>query len=102
MLIIPYQTRFTAKSLPVITLALVAVNLLVFLLFQSGDRAAYERAAEYYFNSSLPQVEFPSYAAHLERSNDPRAVQVLRTVRSGPSDADAGQCCWRCITTGSS
>ena len=30
MLIIPYQTRFTAKSLPVITLVLVAVNLLVF------------------------------------------------------------------------
>ena len=89
MLIIPYQTRFTAKSLPVITLVLVAVNLLVFLLFQSGDRAAYERAADYYFSSSLPQVEFPGYAAHLERTNDPRAVQVLRTARSGPNDADA-------------
>ena len=38
MLIIPYQTRFTAKSLPVVTLALVIINLLVYLLFQSGDR----------------------------------------------------------------
>jgi membrane associated rhomboid family serine protease len=89
MLVIPYQTRFTAKSLPVVTLALVVINLVVYLLFQSGDSAAYQRAAEYYFSSSLPQVELPRYAAYLERNNDRRAVQVLRAVRSGPSDDDA-------------
>lgn len=89
MLILPYQTRFTARSLPVVTLALVVINLLVYLLLQSGDRAAYARAAEQYFNSSLPQVELPHYAAYLERNNDPRAVQVLRVARSGASDEDA-------------
>jgi membrane associated rhomboid family serine protease len=89
MLIIANQTRFTARSLPVVTLALVAINLLVYLLFQSGDRVAYERAAEHYFSSSLPQVELPRYAAYLERGNDPRAVQALRVARSGASDDDA-------------
>src|SRR5512134_876464 len=89
MLIIPYQTRFTAKSLPVITLALVVLNLLAYLVFQAGDSAAYQRAADYYFSSTLPQVEMPRYAAYLERRNDRKAMQVLRAIRSGPSDDDA-------------
>ncbi|MCU0769393.1 MAG: rhomboid family intramembrane serine protease, partial [Burkholderiaceae bacterium] len=86
MLVIPYQTRFTAKSLPLVTLALVALNLLVYLVLQSGDGKAYERAADYYFGSSLPQVEMPRYAAYLERRNDRKAMQALRAIRSGPSD----------------
>ncbi len=90
MLIIPYQTRFTAKSLPVITLVLVALNLLAYLVFQAGDSAAYQRAADYYFSSTLPQVEMPRYAAYLERRNDRKAMQVLRAIRSGPSDDEAG------------
>jgi membrane associated rhomboid family serine protease len=89
MLILPYQTRFTAKSLPVVTLALAVVNLLVYLVLQSGDNAAYQRAADYYFSTTLPQVEMPRYAAYLERRNDRKAMQVLRAIRSGPSDDDA-------------
>ena len=89
MLIIPYQTRFTARSLPVVTLALVALNLLVYLIFQSGDPAAYRRAANYYFGSSLPQIEIPRYATYLERRNDPKSVQVLRAIRTGPNDEEA-------------
>ncbi len=102
MLIIPYQTRFTAKSLPVITLVLVAVNLLVFLLFQSGDRAAYERAADYYFSSSLPQVEFP--ATPLIWSALTIRVRCRCCERYGPDPAmrTPARCCWRCITTESS
>jgi membrane associated rhomboid family serine protease len=89
MLIIPYQTRFTARSLPLVTLALVLVNLLVYLVFQSGDAAAYRRAANYYFGSSLPQVEMPRYATFLERRNDNKSVQVLKAIRTGPSDDEA-------------
>src|SRR5687768_18092546 len=78
MLLIPYQTRFTAKSLPVVTLALILVNALVYFVFQSGDRQAYARAAEYYFSSQLAQIELPRYATYLERRNDRGALQVLR------------------------
>ena len=46
MLIIPYQTRFTAKSLPVVTLALIVINALVYFVFQAGDRQTTQRAAE--------------------------------------------------------
>ena len=83
MLLIPYQTRFTAKSLPVITLALFLVNAIVYFVFQSGDRQAYARATEYYFASQLPQIELPRFATYLERRNDRGALQVLRMIRAG-------------------
>ena len=89
MLVIPYQTRFAVRSLPLVTLVLVAVNLLVYLVFQAGDSAAYRRAADFYFGSSLPQIEMPRYAAYLERRNDRKAGQVLRAIRTGPSEDEA-------------
>ena len=83
MLLIPYQTRFTAKSLPLVTLGLILVNLIVYFVFQSGDRQAYERAANYYFSSQLSQIELPRFATYLERRNDRGALQVLRMIRAG-------------------
>ena len=89
MLLIPYQARFSVRALPLVTLVLVAVNLIVYLAFQTGDSAAYQRAADFYFSSSLPQIEMPRYAAYLERRNDRKAVQVLRAIRTGPSEDEA-------------
>jgi len=83
MLLIPYQTRFTAKSLPVVTLALILVNFAVYFLFQAGDRQAYQRAVSYYFASQLAQVELPRYATYLEKRTDRGALQVLRMIRAG-------------------
>ena len=83
MLLIPYQTRFTAKSLPVVTLALILINAVVYFVLQSGDRQAYQRAAEFYFSSQLPQIELPRYAIYLERRTDRGALQVLRMIRAG-------------------
>jgi membrane associated rhomboid family serine protease len=89
MAVTPHHARFTARALPVITLALAVINLLVYLLLQSGDGGAYQRAADFYFKSSLPQLELPRYAAYLESNNDERAVQVLRVIRSGPGNDSA-------------
>lgn len=86
MLIVPYQTRFTARSLPLVTLALILVNAICYFVFQAGDRQAYQRAAEYYFSSQLPQVELPRYAAHLEKRSDRSSVRVLRDIRSAPEE----------------
>ena len=83
MLLIPYQTRFTPQSLPLVTLALILVNAFVYFVFQSGDRQAYARAADYYFASQLPQIELPRYATYLERRSDRGALQVLRMIRAG-------------------
>ena len=83
MLLIPYQTRFTPKSLPLVTLALILVNAIVYFVLQSGDRQAYARATDYYFSSQLAQIELPRYATYLEKRNDRGALQVLRMIRSG-------------------
>lgn len=82
MLIIPYQTRFTAKSLPVVTLALIVINALVYFVFQAGDRMATQKAGEFYFSSPLPAIELPRYAAVLERRSDRQSLRVLRTIRA--------------------
>ncbi len=84
MLIIPYQTRFTARSLPVVTLALIVVNALMYFAFQSGDRQATQRAAEFYFASQLPAIELPRYAAALEKRGDRQSMRVLRALRGEP------------------
>ncbi len=83
MLLIPYQTRFTLKSLPLVTLALILVNAVVYFVFQSGDRQAYARAADYYFSSQLAQIELPRYATYLDRRTDRGSLQVLRMIRAG-------------------
>ena len=84
MLIIPYQTRFTAKSLPLVTLALIVINALVYFAVQSGDRQATQRAAEFYFASQLPAIELPRYAAALEKRGDRQSMRVLRALRAEP------------------
>ena len=84
MLIIPYQTRFTSGSLPLVTLALILVNALVYFVFQAGDRQASNNAAAYYFSSDLPAIELPRFAATLEQRGDPRAARVLRAVNAQP------------------
>src|SRR5512134_1014346 len=84
MLIIPYQTRFTARSLPVVTLVLILVNAICYFVFQAGDRQGYQRAADYYFSSQLPQIELPRYEAYLEKRSDRPSMRVLREIRSAP------------------
>ena len=89
MLIIPYQTRFTKGSMPVVTLALILVNALVYFVFQAGDRQATQNAATYYFSSDLPAIELPRYAAALEQRGDPRAARVVRALNAPPRGREA-------------
>lgn len=94
MLIIPYQTRFTAKSLPVVTLALIVLNALVYFVFQAGDREATRSAAEYYLSSQLPTIELPRYAAVLEQRSDRQSLRVLRAIRAPEREDQA----WAAVT----
>jgi membrane associated rhomboid family serine protease len=89
VLIIPYQTRFTARSLPIVTLALIVINALLYFAFQAGDREATRKAAEYYFSSELPAIELPRYAAALEKRSDRQSLRVLKLLRAQPSPEGA-------------
>ena len=61
MLLLPYQTRFSLASLPLVTLVLIALNVAVFFGLQRGDAAIYEAALLQYHRSVLPTIEGPRY-----------------------------------------
>lgn len=89
MLVIPYQTRFTARSLPLVTLALIVINALVYFVFQAGDQKSTRQAADYYFSSQLPSIELPRYAAVLEKRGDRQSLRLLRALRPEPTVENA-------------
>jgi len=82
MLILPYQTRFTARSLPLATLLIAMVCVFVYFGFQSGDERIYRQAFQTYANSDLPKIEFPRYEAWLVDRSDRASHDRLARLRA--------------------
>ncbi|MDL2275481.1 rhomboid family intramembrane serine protease [Desulfosarcina sp. OttesenSCG-928-G10] len=70
MLIIPLSSKRGLKNPPVITLALVILNVLVYLFFQLGDDDAYMKAEFFYLGSGLAEIELPLYHDYLKAKGD--------------------------------
>lgn len=87
MLIIPYRTRFSARSLPAITLALILANAIAFFFLQSRDDAIYRAAFEHYAQSDLPGIELPRYRNWLLNRTDADALDRIARLRSIPAQA---------------
>jgi membrane associated rhomboid family serine protease len=87
MLILPYQTRFSARSLPMMTLVLIALNVLVYAVLQSSDDSRYEAAVQAYNASGLAKIEVPRYEAWLARRNDRDAQHRLAALKAQPDQA---------------
>ncbi len=83
MLILPYQTKFTARSLPLATLLLIAINIFCFYL-QSGDQKRYESLAQTYLESDLATIELPRYLTWLTARPDPAARSLRRAIEQAP------------------
>ncbi len=85
LLIIPAERELNWKRPPWITLALIAVNLLVFLTYQSDDRRIFAGAVNDYLHSDLPRLELPIYPDYLQREanlhGDARSAAELARVR---------------------
>ena len=95
MLIVPVSRRPDWRNPPLITLALIVINCLIFFGWQSGDEAKMEKAYRFYAESSLPTVEFPRYVEYLEQEgrdedaastqealNDDEPFAVLQAMES--------------------
>lgn len=67
MLIVPVSRRPDWRNPPLITLALIVINCLIFFGWQSGDDVKMEKAYRFFAESTLPTVEFPRYIEHLEK-----------------------------------
>lgn len=82
-LLLPYQTRFALRSLPLVTLALILVNALVYFADQARDDAAVEGAYEFYEASALPKIELPRYRNWLARElRDAKDAELTDELRA--------------------
>lgn len=75
MLIIPFDRPIDWRRPPVITFALVAVNVLVFLVFQLDDGREMQRVKDYYYESGLAEIELPRYRDWLEAQGEDPFVE---------------------------
>ena len=80
MLIVPVSRRPDWQNPPLITLALILINCLIFFGWQSHDGDKIEKAYRYYAESSLPGIELPRYIKHLEQTG--REKQATAATRA--------------------
>ena len=66
MLIIPLTEKISWRNPPIVTIAIILLNCLVFFLFQGGDSHKYFESSEHYFTSGLARIEVPRYMAYRE------------------------------------
>jgi membrane associated rhomboid family serine protease len=66
MLIVPISGKISWKNPPLVTLALLIFNCLIFFLFQIGDDEARMTSEQLYLESGLAQIEVPHYLSYLE------------------------------------
>lgn len=82
MLILPFFRKIDWHSPPVITLLIILINVFVYFVMQSGDEEAFDEAVNYYLESSLPDIEYPLYAAYLQQSDQREKHDELFETKS--------------------
>lgn len=77
MLLIPLDRPIDWRRPPVVTLALVAANLIIFFLFQLDDGRELRDAETQYYESGLAGIELPHYRDYLQREGADRFVRAF-------------------------
>ena len=81
MLIVPFSKKMVSEKLPIVTILLVAINVIVFSFWQVGDEKRYQVAIDQYLQSSLPNIEFPQYELLLRHLHREREADDLMEMR---------------------
>ncbi|MFZ5569017.1 MAG: rhomboid family intramembrane serine protease [Thermodesulfobacteriota bacterium] len=76
MLLIPITGKISWRNPPAVTIALILINVLVFVFFQIGDDRNQFEAYTYYFDSGLSDLEIPRYLEHNRPESVPREMQA--------------------------
>ena len=69
MLFIPLEKNIDWKRPPVITIALIVINVILYFGFQLNDDENYSDAMQYYFESGLSDIEVPYYVEYQKNKN---------------------------------
>jgi len=75
MIVIPFERSIDWRRPPLVTFALVAINVLAFLGFQLDDQREVGEAKAYYYESGLAEIELPRYKAYLQAHGGERFVE---------------------------
>lgn len=77
MLIIPIAGKLSKQNPPVITIAIIFINCLVYFILQSGDNEQYRKAFEFYLNSGLGKIEVSRYQDYLIETRGEESLPAL-------------------------
>lgn len=69
MIVVPVEKRIDWKRPPLVLIALVLMNIAVFIFYQSDDAVKSEQAVEYYTDADLLAIELPAYKDYLRNSD---------------------------------
>jgi len=73
MVVLPVEKKIDWRRPPIVLIALVAINILMFAFYQSGDEAITQKAIDIYAENKLAEIEYPAYENFQnERSPDER------------------------------
>jgi membrane associated rhomboid family serine protease len=64
MLIIPLTGKISWRNPPIVTIVIILINCLVWFVLQAGDTDKQLKASEFYFTSSLVNIEISHYIAY--------------------------------------
>jgi membrane associated rhomboid family serine protease len=76
MIAIPVTKKLSWRDPPVVTLAIILINVLVLFILQSGDEDRISASEKFYFESGLAKIEIPLYLAFLEKQH-PQALDPI-------------------------
>lgn len=77
MLVIPVRDENTPGGLAIVTIVLVLINALVFFALQMKDEEAFAKAADFYMDSRLVELEISRYPAFLREKGDAVAASHI-------------------------
>ena len=77
-MIVPLARRPDWRRPPVVTLALILINVLIYFGAQLDDEQVEHEAFEYYFSTALPDIELPAYRRYLDDPDNPTQFPALR------------------------
>lgn len=90
MLAIPLTKKSSLKNPPVATIAIILINILVYILFQTNDGERYAAAEDFYFQSGLNEIEIPLYLDYLKAHRPQEYQKIEKQIDANHPTGDQG------------
>ncbi|MHA7878634.1 MAG: rhomboid family intramembrane serine protease [Saccharospirillum sp.] len=88
MIILPTEKRLDMRRAPFVLFGIVLLNILIFVVYQSGDGQKIQTALEQYQQERMLDFEWPLYERWLERQGESKVLEALQTAYENGYYAD--------------